>query len=435
MREFIQDQRKVISSAALSHLASFVSVSSSSGDVAGAERMAGKIAALAPARATITRPPCSSKGYAPDLLITSRGTGCGRLLLLGHFDTVIPHHLHRDLCTYGDVLAGSGTYDMKGGILIALGVLHALTLRPELYDEVGLLVVGDEEKGRRLAHVGADWMRFDGCLCFEGGEHADKGPAVIVRRKLLSHLKVSATGLSAHPGTSRTAGRSALLALSKLALELDTHVSGAQEDLTITPVMMHAGDAINVLPGAGTLAFDIRAFRTNTVLALLDNLPASIDGVRFDYSAENLFPAFEAGRACEQCLLKAGAMLGHELAGVSRGGASDINFLSEAIPVCIDGLGPAGGGDHGPDEHVLASSFETQAGIALALSSAILMSGGRSAERPVEEADLIAAQTASLPQLPARARSRALSSASAPGSPRGRIRARTARRSSAATAR
>ena len=59
------------------------------------------------------------------------GQGSRRLLLLGHLDTVIEHSSHAPLRRDGDRLYGPGTVDMKGGVVLALGVARALAPRPE----------------------------------------------------------------------------------------------------------------------------------------------------------------------------------------------------------------------------------------------------------------------------------------------------------------
>ncbi|HSD80490.1 MAG TPA: M20/M25/M40 family metallo-hydrolase, partial [Solirubrobacteraceae bacterium] len=108
-----------------------VGVSSPSGDVRGAEEAAAVAAALAPDAAAVERLPCSSPEHAPDLVLRLRGDAPGgaRILLLGHLDTVVAHADHRPLRRAGDRLHGSGAIDMKGGDVLALGVLRALATR------------------------------------------------------------------------------------------------------------------------------------------------------------------------------------------------------------------------------------------------------------------------------------------------------------------
>src|SRR4051795_5800341 len=97
-----------------------VGVSSPSGDAPGAEEVFAIVQALLPARAAVERVPCSSPDHAPDLIARFPGEGEGRLLLLGHVDTVIGHREHRPMVREQDRLVGSGTVDMKGGDVLAI---------------------------------------------------------------------------------------------------------------------------------------------------------------------------------------------------------------------------------------------------------------------------------------------------------------------------
>src|SRR4051794_20474685 len=126
-------------------LEALVGVSSPSGDVAGAEEAVALCVAFAPAEATCERLPCSTPGYADDLLLHMPGTGTSKLLLLGHLDTVVSNDAHRPVERSGDRLIGSGTVDMKGGDVLALGVMRALERAPDMFAEVSLLLVNDEE--------------------------------------------------------------------------------------------------------------------------------------------------------------------------------------------------------------------------------------------------------------------------------------------------
>src|ERR1700679_2327654 len=114
-----------IAATAESELAALVDVSSPSGDVPGAEAAIAVCIDLLPGGAEIERPPCSTKGSAPDLIATVRGSGVRRIMLLGHVDTVIGHDAHQPLRPEGERLYGTGTVDMKGGDVLALGVARA----------------------------------------------------------------------------------------------------------------------------------------------------------------------------------------------------------------------------------------------------------------------------------------------------------------------
>ncbi len=102
-------------------LEALVGVSSPSGDVPGAEEAVTLCAAFAPAEAAVERVSCSTKGYADDLVLRLTGTGTRRLLLIGHLDTVVSNDSHRPVERDGDRLIGSGTVDMKGGVVLSIG--------------------------------------------------------------------------------------------------------------------------------------------------------------------------------------------------------------------------------------------------------------------------------------------------------------------------
>ena len=203
MSSFIAEGARQIAARAERDLEALVAVSSPSGDVRGAEEAVAVATALLPPEADRQRLPSSSPGFAPDLEARLSGAGSGRLLLLGHLDTVVGHDAHRSLEPAGDRLYGSGTVDMKGGVVLALGVMRALAGRPEGFAEAVLLLVTDEEWRTEPFGHAERFAGFDACLSFEAGERTDEGDeGVVVRRKAAGTLRVQATGVAAHSGSA-----------------------------------------------------------------------------------------------------------------------------------------------------------------------------------------------------------------------------------------
>jgi glutamate carboxypeptidase len=374
MDSWVQRQAAEIARRAERELEALVAVSSPSGDVHGAEECAAVCAALLPAEATVERPLCSSPGHAPDLLARVRGTGTRRLLLLGHTDTVIAHAHHLPLRRDGDHLLGSGAVDMKGGVVLALGVLRALAERPADFAEVALLLVCDEEwRTASFAHT-ERFAGWDACLCFEAGELTPDGAeGVVVRRKAAGTIKVQARGRAAHSGSAPDRGRNALLALAAAAQVVAArHAPDGPDRLTAVPTVLHAGDAFNVVPGRGELVCDLRADGDAAIVEVLQAIPADVGGVALAPELMRLWPGMDAEAATVPLLERASAALGRPVAGVRRGGASDASHLAAAIPVTVDGLGPRGGKAHNPGEFVLAPSLASRAEVALATADAAL---------------------------------------------------------------
>jgi glutamate carboxypeptidase len=359
---------------AVRELEALVGVSSPSGDIHGAEECAAVCAALLPEEAEIERIPCSSPDHAPDLLARLRGTGARRVLLLGHLDTVIAHEVHRPLTRQDDKLVGSGAVDMKGGDVLAIGVMRALAKRPEAYAEVALLLVCDEEwRTGDLAHVGR-FAGWDACLCFEGGEQTANGEdAVVVRRKAAGTVHVSAHGRAAHSGSAPDRGRNALLALASAAQTVAAcHDPHGPLRLTAVPTVMRSGDAFNVVPGAGELFCDCRADELSAIEAVIDALPVEVGGVTLHAELIRRWPGMHSEPAVAPVLASASAALGRPVRAASRGGASDASHFATAIPVTIDGLGPRGGRAHNPGEFVYEASLTPRAEVALAVVAAVL---------------------------------------------------------------
>jgi glutamate carboxypeptidase len=372
MEPWIAAAAERIAQRATADLERFVAVSSPSGDVEGAEAAFAVARSLAPEAARVERAPCSSAGHADDLILTLQGSGSARIVLLGHVDTVIAHADHQPLRREGEQLVGSGTVDMKGGDVLALGVLRELAELPERYAEVALLLVCDEEwRAGDFIHT-ARFAGYDACLCFEGGELTAEGEeAVVVRRKAAGTLRVVAHGRSAHSGANPDRGANALLALATAAQEVaGRHDPDGAEHLTAVPTVVRSGDAFNVVPAAGELLCDLRADDTQTFDDVLADLPGSVDGVRLESEFLRVWPGMDAREQAAPLLAAAAARLGRPIHGASRGGASDASYLAAVIAVTIDGLGPRGGGAHTPTEYVVGESLRTRAQVALALVDA-----------------------------------------------------------------
>jgi glutamate carboxypeptidase len=366
----IADAAALIGKRAERELEALVGVSSPSGDVAGAEEAIALCQAFLPDEAMFERVPCSTPGSAPDLIARLPGAGERRLLLLGHLDTVISHAAHKALRRDGDRLHGPGTADMKGGVVLSIGVARALAQRPESYAELSLLLVTDEEwRTVPFVHV-EQFAGYDACLCFEAGERTrERLDGVVVRRKGAGTLRVRASGRAAHSGSAPQDGRNALLALARTAIDVAAFgAPDGSDQLTVVPTVLRSGDAFNVVPAAGELLFDMRSVDIAAFERVRSAVSAELDGVALEAVMERVWPAMNSERATASLLAGAAALLGREIVARSRGGASDASHFAASIPLTVDGLGPRGGGAHTPREFVYAHSLRERTEVALALA-------------------------------------------------------------------
>jgi glutamate carboxypeptidase len=374
MDPWIAAAAEEIAAHAPAELEQLVAVSSPSGDIAGADAAIEVVLEHVPEGVRVERPACSSADHADDLIVTLEGTGSGRIVLLGHVDTVHAHDVHVPLARDGDNLIGAGTVDMKGGDVLAVGVLRALAQRRRDFAEIALLLVCDEEwRAGDFVHT-QRFAGYDACLCFEGGElTADGEEAVVVKRKAAGTLQILAYGRSAHSGAAPEAGANALLALAGAAQAVAAlHDPQGPAHLTSVPTVMRSGEAFNVVPAAGELLCDLRADSVDTFDTVLAGLPDGVDGVRLETEFLRRWPGMNSREATAPLLAAAAQRLGRPIHGTDRGGASDASYLAPVIDVTVDGLGPRGGGAHTPLEYIVADSLKTRAQVALALADAVL---------------------------------------------------------------
>jgi glutamate carboxypeptidase len=374
--EFIKTAATAIAGRAERELEALVGVSSPSGDVQGAQEAAAVCAALLPEQALVKRLPSSTPGSAPDLLAVLGGAGTRRLLLLGHLDTVVAHQAHLPLRREGDRLYGPGTADMKGGVVLSIGLMRALAEHSERFAEVAVLLVTDEEWRTQPFRHAERFGGYDACLCFEAGERGPGGEeGVVVVRKAAGTLRVKATGRSAHSGSAPDQGANALLALAQVASSLARlHAPAGLDRLSVVPTVLRSGDAFNVVPANGDLIFDLRADGSEAFEQVVAAIPPELDGVGLQAVMERVWPGMDTRAGTAGVLEAASALLGRRIVGVRRGGASDASHLAAQIPLTVDGLGPRGGGAHTPQEFVLSASLQERAEVGLAVARAVLES-------------------------------------------------------------
>jgi glutamate carboxypeptidase len=262
---------------------------------------------------------------------------------------------------------------MKGGVVLALGVLRELAAGAHRFAEAALLLVCDEEwRTAPFAHA-ERFAGFDACLCFEAGQRGPGAEGVVVRRKAAGTLRVTATGASAHSGSAPEKGRNALLALARTAeVVAALHDPAGPERLTAVPTVIRSGDAFNVVPADGELFCDLRADAIATFDTVVAAVPGEVGGAALRADLVRVWPGMDTREAAAPALAAASRRLGREVVGMERGGASDASHLASTVPVTIDGLGPRGGGAHSPSEYVVASTLRERAEVALAVAGAVL---------------------------------------------------------------
>jgi glutamate carboxypeptidase len=320
--------------------------------------------------------------WGDDLVARRQGDGAARVLLLGHADTVYPKGTAatRPLNLVGDRLMGPGTCDMKAGILTGLYAVRALDQTEwRNYGQVTFIIVSDEEIEERHS---ADLLRSEGpkhhaVLTLEAArENGD----VVTARKATRWLTVEVTGKSAHAGVEPEKGRSATLALANVIVET-FKLNGMKDGMTVNPGRIEGGMNPNVVAEHARALFDLRAWSMAELNELIDAFKATAEKpwvpdvevvVRTDFGEGT--PAMERTVGTirlEEHAIRIANELGFPLKGARTGGGSDVSLACATGTPGLDGLGPVGGLDHGPDEYILHSSIVPRTALLAKLLMAI----------------------------------------------------------------
>jgi glutamate carboxypeptidase len=298
-------------------------------------------------------------------VFASTREGTGGTLLIGHLDTVWPTGSLAELpwaVTDGSI-SGPGVFDMKAGVAVALQILPALR-KAERQPRVSLLLVPDEEVGTAASKE---------LLIARAREHArvlvlepPLDGACKIARKGTGGFTFRFTGRAAHAGLEPEKGASALAALARAVLFLET-LGDAGRGTTVTPTVASSGTRTNVVPEQATLDVDVRVWSRDEA----ERVERSIRGyapedarvrLRIDgeFDRPPLEPTPESQALYERARTIAG-QLGFELGAARVGGASDGNLTAAAGVPTLDGLGPNGRGAHARDECVFVADLVRRA--------------------------------------------------------------------------
>jgi len=300
--------------------------------------------------------------------------GHGRVLILGHLDTVWPAGTVSDWpYREEDGLAhGPGVGDMKGGLVMACEAVRALLETG--FDGVGEIrhiLVPDEELGSPAsrAWIEAEASAADIVLVLEP---ARANGAVVVGRGAVGAIIVRATGVSAHT-VNLAEGASAVRALADMVAPLESLTDLDRGDI-INVGVLKGGDARQVVPPSAEMHIDLRS-RTGAAAERL--LSRVMDIVRtpgdprvtIEVGGGITRPAFprSASAALYASSERAAAALGIDYPAVESGGGSDGSFAAALGRPTLDGLGPICFDSCSRRERILIDSLFDRAAILAAL--------------------------------------------------------------------
>lgn len=318
--------------------------------------------------------------FADSFAATLTGNGAGSIAILAHLDTVFPTGTTaaRPFRVAGDRGLGPGTCDMKAGLLNGIYAIEALTaLGFRDYHTLRLICTTDEEVGAPSSRAFVERMvaGADAVLVLEAGrENGD----IVGQRRGGGTYRLSVTGRAAHAGVEPQKRRSAAIGACRQALALNA-LTDLAAGRTVNIGVLRAGERPNIVADHAEAEVDLR-FNTladmESLLRSADTALASaaLDGTTYTWEPLQLRPPWERNAGTERLARLAGALartLGFATHAAATGGTSDGNFTAALGIATLDGLGPIGGLDHGPDEYIEISSIAPRTALLAGLIAAI----------------------------------------------------------------
>ena len=369
--------------AQLELLEQVVNIDSGTGDVAGGRKVGSLLVPRLKALGMEVETVAAEAPELPENIVaTLNGTGRGRILMIGHIDTVFgPGTVaSRPFRIEGDRATGPGVGDEKGGViegLYALQMLHDLGFRD--FGRITFLIETSEERGSPgtkalIARLVAD---ADVELNLEPGDPPD---LITVWRKGSTTFHIDVKGRAAHAGVAPQDGRNAAVELIH-QVQADDVFPKSGPGITANLTLMNAGSRENIIPDHASAAINVRvrdkadfdrveqAFQANAARTQVPDTTVTV-------SRTPSFPPLASNPGTEALAERAEAIyagIGRKLGRGGNGGASESALAFEAGVPALDGLGPVGGDFHSGEEYLDLTTLTPR----LYLLAKLLMDLGR----------------------------------------------------------
>ena len=352
----------------LSLLEQIVNIDSGTFNVEGGEKIQGILAdRLKAMGAAVELIPAEAPGLPPNLVATFTGKGKGRVLLIGHVDTVLEkgEAARRPFKVVGDTASGPGVMDEKGGVVTGIKALQLLhDLKRTDYGKITFLIETSEEDGstgtRRL--IDRLVREHDVELNLEP-EYPD---TLTVWRKSSANLVIRVHGKPAHAGMEPQNGRNAADELMHQIQLMEGAFPRSGDHITVNLTLLKAGSRSNIIPEFAEATLNVRG-RTledmESVGARARDFAAhpEVSDTKVEITYSSSFPPLVANDRVLRIAAEANRARAEFNGGTYRlygnGGASESALADAAGTPTLDGLGSTGSGAHTPQESLDLKSY------------------------------------------------------------------------------
>jgi glutamate carboxypeptidase len=341
-----------------SRLRALVEIESPSEDKAAVDRAGELVAGWAIALGgTVKRHKQKAFGDVLELRFGPSRSNKGRVLLLGHLDTVwsIGTLAAMPWREAEGKLFGPGVLDMKVGVLMALEAVACMRAL-KMERPVTLLLNSEEEVGSPVSRAITERIAKQ-CAAVFVMEPA-QGLAYKTARKGVGHFELKVTGIGAHAGVDFEKGHSAVREMARL-VETVSGFTDLKRGLTVNVGVISGGTRSNVIAAECIAEVDVRiakASDTARVERMFRGLRVTDPACRLAVSGGINRPPMERKPGTVALFKQARALageMGFTLEEAATGGGSDGNFTAALGIPTLDGMGAVGAGAHASHEHIV----------------------------------------------------------------------------------
>jgi glutamate carboxypeptidase len=281
----------------------------------------------------------------------------GRVLLLGHLDTVWPMGtlVKMPWRETGGKFCGPGVLDMKSGVVMALEAVAALQ-QLDMMRPVTLLLNSEEEIGSPVSRAITERVARE-CSAVFVLEPA-QGLAYKTARKGVGHFELRVQGVASHAGVDFERGHSAVLEMARLVQQVSAW-SNPRTGITVNVGVINGGTRSNVVAAECRAEVDVRIVKAGDaarIERMFHSLKTTDKACKLTVSGGINRPPMERKQGTVALFRKAQTLakeMGMMLEEAATGGGSDGNFTAALGVHTLDGMGAVGGGAHADHEHVV----------------------------------------------------------------------------------
>lgn len=295
-----------------------------------------------------------------------------RIMLISHMDTVFPPD--GDFLHYEDIgdgfVQGPGVGDIKGGLVMGLWAMLAITQLCDEYD-VQMAVSANEEIGSPTirdwylgSNIGADFAIGLEPGFPQGELTADVPLGVVYQRRGYCAIDFTVYGKACHSGTPHL-GLNAMEAMAHRITRIHA-LNDPENGISTNIGLVTSGISANTVPGDafGKVSFryermsDGERIKEEVEKIICDSYISNPEldlQDHADFTIQAFIPPMEHSPENQKLIdvvLEQAELLGQNVVAIARGGGSDANFTSAGGTPSICGMGAPAQGIHTTSEKI-----------------------------------------------------------------------------------